>query len=130
MALAVLAAGAFGAPASAQDAAPCKAASGEMREASRDDLERRLTDLLTRGEEDGVSHRATFEGCVLVQRLNYDRRQQELRGYNYIEKKIDVRLLATDLCTVQGENADKERYVRGGNISVFYLPRPNTFKDC
>jgi len=123
--LAVLAAGASGSRAGAQDARPCKAAGGETREISREDLERRLSDLLTRGAEDGVSHRATFEGCVLVQRLNYDETQQQIRGYNYIEKKIDVRLLATDLCTVQGENADKERYVRGEDISVFYKPRPD-----
>ncbi|WP_417676672.1 hypothetical protein [Roseibium sp.] len=107
-----------------QEALPCKETRDEAQDFSREDLESRLSALLSRGENDGVSHNATFEGCVLVQRLNYDEHQQKFRGYNYIEKKSDVRLLETDLCKVRAENADKERYTRGQQISVIYQPRP------
>ncbi|WP_346909308.1 hypothetical protein [uncultured Roseibium sp.] len=107
-----------------QETLPCKAAQGEAQDISREDLEHRLSDLLSRGENDGVSHSATLEGCVLVQRFNYDESQQKFRGYNYIEKKVDVRLLETNLCKVREENADKERFTRGDQIAVVYKPRP------
>jgi hypothetical protein len=122
--LAVLAIGASTSQAGAQEARPCDTTRNEARDISREDLESRLSDLLSRGENDGVGHSATFEGCVLVQRFNYDESQQKFRGYNYIEKKIDVRLLETDLCKVRAENADKERFTRGDQIAAVYKPRP------
>ncbi|WP_346894069.1 hypothetical protein [uncultured Roseibium sp.] len=122
--LSVLSIGVSQSLADAQETQPCKATPGEAQDISREDLESRLSALLSRGENDGVSHNATFEGCVLVQRLNYDENQQKFRGYNYIEKKSDVRLLETDLCKVRAENADKERYTNEEQISVIYQPRP------
>lgn len=126
--LAVLSIGASASHAGEQETPPCKATPVEAKDISREDLESRLSDLLSRGENDGVSHSATVEGCVLVQRFNYDESQQKFRGYNYIEKKIDVGLLETDLCKVREENADKERFTRGDQIAVVYKPRPDYFQ--